>query len=129
MIYLDTSVALAHLFSETRRPPASFWNERLVASRLLLYEVWTRAHARRVTEQESEGVRALLSEVALVELEPRILARILEPFPEPVRTLDAIHLATMFWLRESGVTPALATYDARMTRVARALGFRVVDLS
>ena len=38
MIYVDTSVALAHLFAEDRRPPASFWTETLVSSRLLEYE-------------------------------------------------------------------------------------------
>ena len=35
MIYLDSSVALAHLLGETRVPPASIWQESLVSSRLL----------------------------------------------------------------------------------------------
>lgn len=37
MIYLDTSVALAHLLAEDRQPPASLWDETLVSSRLLEY--------------------------------------------------------------------------------------------
>lgn len=41
MIYLDTSVALAHLLAEDRRPPEALWDETLVSSRLLEYELWT----------------------------------------------------------------------------------------
>ena len=46
MIYLDASVALANVFVEDRTPPARLWNERLISSRLLQYEVWTWIHAR-----------------------------------------------------------------------------------
>ena len=46
MIYLDTSVALAHLLGETRVPQPSLWNEALIASRLLEYEIWARVHAQ-----------------------------------------------------------------------------------
>jgi hypothetical protein len=34
VIYLDTSVALAHLLAEDCAPPESIWQEVLVASRL-----------------------------------------------------------------------------------------------
>ena len=46
MIYLDTSVALAWLLTEDRRPPASLWDGTLVSSRLLEFEIWTALHAR-----------------------------------------------------------------------------------
>jgi hypothetical protein len=39
MIYLDSSVALAHLLAEDRFPPDEFWDEQLVSSRLLECEV------------------------------------------------------------------------------------------
>ncbi len=39
MIYLETSVALAQLLAEDRRPPDSLWNSELVSSRLTEYEV------------------------------------------------------------------------------------------
>ena len=42
MIYLDSSVALAHLLGEDRRPPGELWSETLVSSRLFEYELWTR---------------------------------------------------------------------------------------
>ena len=126
MIYLDTSVALAHLLGETRVPPASLWEETLVANRLLEYELWTRLHARRLTHSHAEPVRELLSVVALVELSPVVLTRALEPFPVPVRTLDALHLASMVYLRDRDGSLTLASYDDRLVRAARALEIAVL---
>ena len=58
MIYLDTSVALAHLLAEDRAPPDALWHESLIASRLLEYEMWNRLHARRLGRSHGEA-RAL----------------------------------------------------------------------
>jgi predicted nucleic acid-binding protein len=121
VIYLDSSVALAQLFAEDRRPPGDLWSERLTASRLLQYEVWTRVHARGLEAVHGETVRALLNGIAYVELGPPVLARALEPFPVAVRTLDALHLATMDFLRSHGQAVELASYDARLLAGARAL--------
>ena len=63
----------------------------------------------------------------MVELAPAVLARALEPFPAPVRTLDALHLASIDFLRTYGERPRLASYDDRMVRAARALGFELVE--
>jgi hypothetical protein len=60
VIDLDTSVVLAALFDEQRRPPAELWRARLVASRLLAYELHTRCHARGVQADVVEGVLALV---------------------------------------------------------------------
>jgi predicted nucleic acid-binding protein len=122
MIYVDTSVALAHLLAEDRYPPASFWGQPLVSSRLLTYEVWTRINARGLSRSHGELARALLLRVAFVEMAPPILARALEPFPAPVRTLDALHLASMLFLRDAGQTVQLASYDDRLSAAARKLG-------
>jgi len=43
---------------------------------------------------------------------PAVLVRATEPFPSPVRTLDAPHLAT---------------YDARMCASAKAMKFETVE--
>ena len=85
MIYLDTSVALAQLLAEDQRPPAWLWDETLVASRLLEYELWTRVHARKLARSHTEAVHGLLGRVALLELSAPVLTRALEPFPTPVR--------------------------------------------
>lgn len=128
MIYLDTSVALAHLFAEDRQPPDTLWNEILVSSRLLEYELWARVHARGLTKSHDEPVRGLLGRVAFVELARPVLERALEPFAKPVRTLDALHLASMDFLRHNGQTLTLASYDDRLITSARQLGFAVMKL-
>lgn len=128
MIYLDTSVALAHLLAEDRPPPEKIWQESLISSRLLEYELWTRIHARRLARTHEDHVRALLARVALVELAPPVLARALEPFPRPVRTLDALHLASMEFLRAHGQAVRLASYDSRLLVAARALKIPAYEL-
>jgi hypothetical protein len=128
VIYLDTSVALAHLFAEDRMPPEALWRESLVSSRLLEYEMWTRIHARQSSVSHGEPARELLRRVALIELQPTVLARALEPFPVMVRTLDALHLASLEFLRAHGQPVRLATYDERMSSAARGLRVPLYDL-
>jgi len=128
VIYLDSSVALAHLLVEDRVPPAALWAEPLVSSRLLEYELWTRIHARRLGGSHGDMVRALLGRVALLELAAPVVARALEPFPMPVRTLDAVHLASLEFLRGHGQTVRLASYDDRLLTAARRLGVEVHTL-
>ena len=125
MIYLDTSVALAQLLAEDRTPPAALWTESLVSSRLLQSELWTRIHARGLGRSHGEDVRQLLGRIALLELTSPVLARAPEPFPVPVRTLDALHLASTDFLRHQGQDVRLATYDARMIEMAQRLGIGV----
>lgn len=128
MIYLDTSVALAQLLAEDVTPPPELWDETLVSSRLLEYEVWTRIHARHLESSHAEPVRQLLAQLALLELAPQVLSRALAPFPVPVRTLDALHLASADFLRHQGQPIRLATYDERMRRAAVALGMDLYEL-
>jgi len=128
VIYLDTSVALAQLFAEDRRPPASLWGETLVASRLTEYEVWNRVHARGLARAHDGIVRALLGRLAFVELDRSVLARALEPFAKSVRTLDALHLATIAFLRGQGQAVSLASYDERLLAAARNLKISVARL-
>jgi len=127
LIYLDASVALAHLLAEDRSPPENLWREQLISSRLLQYETWTRIHARKLGDTHGNEARALLSRVAFVELSPPVLARALEAFPKPVRTLDALHLASMDFLRGQGQMVRLASYDERLIDAARALQFTIHD--
>jgi hypothetical protein len=128
LIYLDTSVALAHLLAEDRSPPEKLWREPLISSRLIEYEIWTRINARKLARSHADEVRALLSRLALIELSSPVLARALEPFPKPVRTLDALHLASLDFLRKQGQTVALASYDERLINGARALRFPIYKI-
>lgn len=128
MIYLDSSVALAHLLVEDRFPPETLWRESLISSRLIEYEVWTRIHSRKLARSHADDVRALLGRLAFVELSPPVLARALEPFPKPVRTLDALHLASMDFIRTQGQSITLASYDDRQITAARALRIPIYTL-
>ena len=129
MIYLDTSVALAHLLGEDRHPPDALWKETLVASRLVEYELWTRIHARKLGNEHGEDVRALISRLALLELSPQVLARAKEPFPVAVRTLDALHLASLEFLLGQHVDIELASYDERMLEAAQRMKIRISALA
>jgi hypothetical protein len=128
VIYLDTSVALAHLLAEDVAPPSSLWDEPLVSSRLLEYELWTRLHARGLGVSHAEAARALLHRLALLELAPPVLARALEPFPVPMRTLDALHLASVEFLRSQRMAISLASYDRRQLDAADRLGVPIHPL-
>jgi len=128
VIYLDTSVALAHLLTEDRSPPDSLWEEPLVSSRLLEYEIWNRIHARGLGRSHAEEVRALIGRVALIELAPPVLARALEPFPVPIRTLDALHLASIEFMRARRQRLELASFDDRLAAAARALDIPLYEL-
>jgi predicted nucleic acid-binding protein len=128
MIYLDTSVLLAELLAEDHRPEEPFWSETLISSRLLEYEVWTRLHARGLAESHGEEARALIGRVGLLELVSPVVMRALEPFPRPVRTLDALHLASADFLRQRQPAIRLASYDSRLNEAARGIGIKLHQL-
>ena len=122
MIYVDSSVVLAQLLAEDRYPDPSFWRDGpFVSSRLLEYEVWNRINGRGLAMSHAEDVRLLLGRLSILEVAPAVLARALDPFPTPVRTLDALHLASIEFLRGMGQRPTLATYDQRLSEAATAL--------
>jgi hypothetical protein len=66
--------------------------------------------------------------VAFLELISDVVRRAVEPFPVVLRTLDALHLASLQFLRDHGQPVALASYDARMLAAAHALGYDIHTL-
>ena len=129
MIYLDTSVALAYLLTEDRQPPDSLWQETLVSSRLLEYELWVPLHARGLVGSHGDAAHWLVGQVAMLDLTPLVLARAMDAFPgpEPLRTLDALHLASCAYLIDQNQPVVLASYDRRMIAVARAMQIPLFD--
>ncbi len=121
MIYVDSSVLLAELLGEDRKPSPALWDQSLSSSRLSEYEVWTRLHALALDERYQIEADRLLSGLSLLEMTPRVLGRALEPFPIALRTLDALHVASIEHLRGDRVGVTLATFDRRMTEAARAM--------
>ena len=128
LLYLDTSVALAHLLSEDRRPADSLWQLPLVSSRLLQYGLWVRLNALKLGGSHGDAAHEVLARIAFIELQPPILARALEPFPVALRTLDALHLASIEFLRAQRQEVALASYDLRMLEAARRLDIPIATL-
>ncbi|MGA8756660.1 MAG: PIN domain-containing protein [Stellaceae bacterium] len=128
MIYIDSSVLLADLFVEAQAPRQTLWEEDLASSRLLAFEVWTRINARNLINSHGDRARGLLARVNLTEMTEDVLERALEPFPIAVRTLDALHLATMAYHRGQGEPVELASYDGRLLAAARALSIPLAAL-
>ena len=125
MIYLDSSVALAYLLAEDRFPSELLWDQPLVSSRLLECEVWNRVHARQLQNSHGDAVRNLIGRVAMIEMVGPVLERALQPFPAPVRTLDAIHLSALEFVRAQRQNVQLASYDDRLLSAAHLLGIAV----
>jgi hypothetical protein len=122
VIYLDSSVALAHLLAEDRYPPDALWDLPLVSSRLLECEVWNRINGHQLQNSHGDAARNLIGRVAMIEMVGPVLTRAMQPFPVPVRTLDAIHLSALEFIRAQKQTVQLASYDERLVAAARLLG-------
>jgi hypothetical protein len=65
----------------------------------------------------------------MLDLPSPVVERARDAFPRPVRTLDALHLASLLFLVEQGQKVQLATYDRRLEKVAAELGIQTYDLS
>jgi len=136
--YAESSAMLRWLFNE---PPGDEVFEHLrraqkvVCSRLTLVEC-QRAGRRalsegRVTEAALADVLAVLAQAAarwaVLEVTREVADRAAARFPvEPVRTLDAIHLASMSLLRESLPSLTVLSTDERVRQNSRQLGFEVL---
>ena len=77
-----------------------------MSSRLLECEVWNRINAHQLQNTHGDAVRNLIGRVAMIEMVGPVLTRALQPFPVPVRTLDAIHVATVEFVRGQKQSPA-----------------------
>ena len=118
MIYLDSSVALAQLLSEDRRPRNDLWAESLVSSRLLEFEIMNVLRTRGHERTHESLAKDLLSRIGLLELIPEVVGSTRRK-AGTARTLDTLHLASAAFLMENGVDIQLASFDARMLDGAR----------
>ena len=122
---LDSSVALAYLLAEDLFPSELLWDQPLVSSRLLECEVWNWVNAHQLQNSHGDAVRNLIGRVAMIEMVGPVLERALQPFPVPVRTLDAIHLSALEFVRAQKQNVQLASYDERLLSAARLLGIAI----
>ncbi len=127
MIYVDISVVLAQILAEDHRPPARLWNEIPVASRFMEYEIWPRLIGANLPNPTVRRLAYSSGESRCWSFPHRCL-RVRWMPPTSVRTLDALHLASCEYLRNQGQSIALASYDGRMTALARAMNIPIFDL-
>ena len=75
------------------------------------------------------AVFRLLEACEVVDVSRAVLRRAAEPFPTPLGTLDAIHLATaLAWREATSDALVFATHDRELTTAASAMGFTVVGV-
>lgn len=80
-----------------------------------------------VCDRNTPIARLVEDSIGVVGLTRTVLLRAALPMATPVRTLDAIHLASALMLRERLKKPLVfATHDAQQALAARTLGFRLV---
>jgi predicted nucleic acid-binding protein len=135
-VYAETSAVLRWLFAEEGGEAlraALAAAEKVTSSRLTLIEtrrVVRRAERdRRITAAQSADVLAVFAQAvstwAILEISEEIARRAEDGFPnEPVRTLDAIHLASALFLRQSFPHLVIVSADERIRANAALLGFQ-----
>lgn len=135
--YAETSAVLRWLFAEEggealRATLAAA--DKVTSSRLTLIEtrrVVRRAEREaRITGAQSIDLLAVLAQAvstwAILEISEEIARRAEDGFPnEPLRTLDAIHLASALFLRQSFPDLVIVSADDRVRLNAALLGFTV----
>ena len=84
--------------------------------------------AHLLAEDRTPPARLWAEPLVSCRMQPLVLQRALEPFPASVRTLDALHLASVEFLRTNGQAVMLASSDERMTTAAQALGIALFAL-
>jgi predicted nucleic acid-binding protein len=88
-----------------------------------------RVTGRLTVVEELAAVRALRTferRCFILDVDRAVLDRVRRPFPvEPIRTLDAVHLATAELLGEAPQVVTIVTRDVRVRDNARALGYIV----
>lgn len=137
-VYAESSAVLAWLLDEkagayVRRTLAD--TETVLASDLTLVEcdrVLHRAAAfGELTEADAADRRSHLTAAAahwhVLRLGPEVVERARQPFPgEPIRTLDAIHVASALVARSAVAGLALLSLDDRIRSVGRRLGLTLL---
>jgi predicted nucleic acid-binding protein len=136
-LYAESSAVLAWLLGEDAGPRVRQLlgaADMVVASDLTVVEcerVLIRAAALgELTEADAADRRAHLTTAAshwhVLRIGPEVVDRARQPFPgEPIRTLDAIHLASVLVARSAVAGLELLSLDDRIRKAAERLGLRL----
>jgi uncharacterized protein len=123
--YLDTSAFVKLVRSEPESPALrrELAGRELLSSALLTVE--GRRAARRYGELAARRAHAALTAITLLPLDQPILDAAAELDPAELRSLDALHLATVVSLGKD--LERLYCYDSRLRDAAQALGIEVAQ--
>jgi predicted nucleic acid-binding protein len=139
-LYAESSAVLAWIADEPAGEvvrAALSSADRVVASILTLVEcerVLVRSAVAGYLREDDFVRRCALLEAAmsswnLLELGPEVLERSRRRFPgEPLRTLDALHVATALSARSAIPDLALLSLDQRVRESGAALGFKLLPV-
>jgi len=133
--YIESSALLAALLErdaasrKALRAPGSRVTSALTLAESARAIVRARVSGRLTPTQERAAIQALrvfARKSYVVAVTDPVLARAGQPFPiEPVRTLDAVHLATAELLGEPPRLVTIVTRDPRIKENAEVLGYAV----
>lgn len=137
-LYAESSAVLSWLLGETAGATIRKHlkeADAVMTSRLTLVECH-RAIARAVTLERFSGDQANKLRIRLngsarywniLALAPAILDRACQAFPgEPLRTLDAVHVASALHGRAAGIELEILSLDTRVRAACTGLGFALL---
>lgn len=125
-VYLDASALVKLVITEIESDALALYladDPVRLSSRIAAVEV------RRVSDRQDEraaapNVNAVLASLTFIDLDAELAEAAGVVEPRTLRSLDAIHLASAWAVREE--LDALVTYDVRLADAARAAGMTVV---
>jgi predicted nucleic acid-binding protein len=126
MIYLDSAAVVKLIHAEPESPALRRWlDER--AETGWISSVLTEIESFRALARYAPGavsrLPAVLDQIALIDLDPRLRALAWTVQPATIRSLDAIHLGTALQSRLE--LTSFVTYDKRLLDAALAAGLPV----
>jgi predicted nucleic acid-binding protein len=131
-VYIETSVVLRWTLGQSGAVHRAQWVSAS-SSELLAVEMYrtfdrmrlTKAMSKRRLAQLRDDADRNLARIALVPVDQSVLKRAGEPLPSPLKTLDAIHLATALLLNNSIGGIVFLTHDRQLGVAAKACGLSV----
>ena len=139
--YLDTSVVLRIVLDQPA--PLREWDELHlgVASAIIgvechrsLDRLWHRGLVpEEKLAEKAAAIDVLLTRLDVMHLDPNVLALASRSFPVPLKTLDALHLASAMLYRNAQPRDErpifFATHDIALAKAARAMHFDVIGVT
>lgn len=137
-LYVESSAVLSWLFGEPSGEAVRELLERadlVITSDLTLVECDRTIHRAQVIGGISEAQAAdrksrltvAMASWNLLRLDAEVIQRARQPFPaEPIRTLDALHVASALMARAAVPDLALLSLDDRVRASGRGLGLEVL---